>query len=182
MERVAVVGCCGSGKSYVSRELARLLDAPLTHLDAVYYDAGWNPLPMDTFDARQRELVAAPRWVIDGNYNTTLHVRLEAADTVVFMDMPTAACLWGLVSRQLRYGRGQKGDGVYNRITWGVLRYVIGYRRNMRPRVQAKITRYADRAQVIMLGSRRQTRRFLRFAAQAPSAGSSSRIRRVSRP
>lgn len=181
------MGCCGSGKSYVSCELARLLDAPLTHLDAVYYDDAWNPLPMDTFEARQRELVAAPRWVIDGNYNTTLHVRLAAADTVVFMDVSTTACLWGLVSRQLRHGRGQKGDGVYNRITWGVLRYVIGYRRSMRPRVRAKIGQHADGAQVITLTGRRRTRRFLRTVAgsspaQSPSAGSSSRIRRVSRP
>lgn len=161
MNRIAVVGSCGSGKSYVSRELSRLLDAPLTHLDAVYYDEAWNPLPMEAFESRQRELVAAPRWVIDGNYNTTLHVRLQAADTVVFMDMPTVSCLRGLVSRQIRHGRGQNGNGVYNRITWGVLRYVVGYRRSMRSRVLAKIGQYAGGAEVITLTSRRQTRRFL---------------------
>lgn len=163
MERVAIVGCCGSGKSYVSRELARRLGAPLTHLDAIYYDAEWNPLPMEAFEARQRELVAAPRWVIDGNYNTTLHVRLRSADTVIFLDMPTIACLWGLVSR-FRYGRGQRGDGVYNRINWGLLRYVVGYRRGMRPRVRAKIAQYAAHADVIMLTDRRRARRFLRDA------------------
>lgn len=165
MEKIAILGCGGSGKSYVSRELAKLLDAPLTHLDTVYFDDAWNPLPMEKFEARQRELVAAPRWVIDGNYNSTLHVRLQAADTVIFMDMPTIACLWGIISRQLRHGRGQNTGGVYNRITWGVLRYVAGYRRNMRPRVQAKIDQYAADAQVIALTSRRQARRFLRDAA-----------------
>lgn len=171
MERIAILGCGGSGKSYVSRELARLLDAPLTHLDSVFFDDEWNPLPMDKFEARQRELVAAPRWVIDGNYNSTLHVRLQAADTVIFMDMPTIACLWGIISRQLRHGRGQNCNGVYNRITWGVLRYVAGYRRNMRPRVQEKIDQYAADAQVIALSSRRHARRFLRdVAAQTETA------------
>lgn len=174
MERIAVLGCCGSGKSYVSRELSRLLNASLTHLDAVYYDDAWNPLPMETFEAWQRELVAAPRWVIDGNYNTTLHVRLKSADTVIFMDMPTTACLWGLISRQLRHGGGQKSNGIYNRITWGVLRYVMGYRRNMRPRVLAKIDQYGEGVQTITLTSRRQTRRFLHDAA-APMADAGSR-------
>jgi adenylate kinase family enzyme len=166
VERVAVVGCGGSGKSYVARELGRLLDLPVVHMDAVYFDDQWNPMPMERFEAAQCELVAEPRWVIDGNYNSTLQVRLEAADTVVFMDLPTRVCLWGILSRQLRHGRGQnEQNGAYNRLTGDVLRYVVGYRRKMRPRVLAKIHRHASGARLIMLTSRRQTRRFLRQVA-----------------
>jgi adenylate kinase family enzyme len=166
VERVAIVGCGGSGKSYVARELGRLLDLPVIHMDAVYFDDQWNPLPMERFEAVQSGLVAASRWVIDGNYNSTVQVRLEAADTVVFMDLPTSVCLWGILSRQLRHGRGQNDqNGVYNRITGDVLRYVLSYRRKMRPRVLAKIDRHASGAHVIALTSRRQTRRFLRQVA-----------------
>ena len=168
VERVTIVGCGGSGKSYVARELGRLLDLPVIHMDAVYFDDQWNPLPMERFEAVQRELVAAPRWVIDGNYNSTVQVRLEAADSVVFMDLPTRVCLWGILSRQLRHGRGQNDqNGVYNRITGDVLRYVLGYRRKMRPKVLAKIDRHASGARLIMLTSRRQTRRFLRQVASS---------------
>ncbi|MBE8477511.1 P-loop NTPase family protein [Streptomyces justiciae] len=163
MKRVAIVGCGGSGKSYVARELGRRLDAPVTHLDAVYYDDDWNELPKDTFAQLQRDLVATPNWVIDGNYNSTLQIRLEACDTVVFMDTPTWTCLWGVLSRQLRHGHGQnKDNGIYNRIHLGVLRYVLSYRRTMRPRVLAKIDEHArSHAQVVMLTSRRQARRWL---------------------
>jgi adenylate kinase family enzyme len=163
MKRVAIVGCGGSGKSYVARELGRQLGAPVTHLDAAYYDDAWNELPKDRFEQLQRDLVAAPSWVIDGNYNSTLQIRLEACDTVVFMDMPTLTCLWGVLSRQLRHGHTQnKGNGIYNRIHMGVLRYVLSYRRKMRPRVLAKIDEYArDHAQVVILTSRRRARRWL---------------------
>jgi adenylate kinase family enzyme len=176
MERVAVVGCGGSGKSYVARELGGLLDLPVTHMDAVYFDHQWNPLPMERFEAVQRKLVAGPRWVIDGNYNSTVQVRLEAADTVVFMDLPTHVCLWGILSRQLRRGRGQNDqNGVYNRITGDVLRYVLGYRRKMRPRILAKIDQHASGARVIMLTSRRQTRHFLRQVASRAVSSELSR-------
>ena len=78
------------------------------------------------------------------------------------MDLPTRSCLRGIVARQLRHGRGQnRGSGVFNRITLGVLRYVLGYRRKMRPRVRAKIDQFATGAEVIVLTNRRQARRFL---------------------
>lgn len=51
MKKVAIVGCGGSGKSHVARELGRVLDAPVTHLDAVVSRgcrlpwANWRPQP-----------------------------------------------------------------------------------------------------------------------------------------
>jgi adenylate kinase family enzyme len=170
MKKVVIVGCGGSGKSHVARELGRILDAPVTHLDAVFYDSEWNPLPMAEFTEVQRTLVAEPRWVIDGNYNSTLQVRLEACDTVVLMDVSTVAALYGIFSRQLRHGAGHKGNGVHNRIHWGVIKYVATYRRKMRPRVMAKIEEYAaGRADVVLLANRSQTRRWLRKVAAEQS-------------
>ncbi|KUM99371.1 topology modulation protein [Streptomyces yokosukanensis] len=166
MKKVAIVGCGGSGKSYLARELGRILDAPVTHLDAAFYDDAWNALPMEKFAALQRDLVAQPKWVIDGNYNSTLQIRLEACDTVVLMDVSTVAALYGIFSRQIRHGAGHKGNGVHNRIHWGVIKYVATYRRKMRPRVMVKIEEFASgRADVVLLRNRRQTRRWLRKVA-----------------
>lgn len=117
---------------------------------------------MDQFASRQQELVIADSWVIDGNYNSTLEIRLGAADTVIFMDMPTVTCLRGIVGRQIRHGHGQDPDnGVFNRITFGVIRYVLSYRRKMRPRVLAKIAESAPHARLIVLSSRQAARAFL---------------------
>jgi adenylate kinase family enzyme len=165
MNRVAILGSGGSGKSHLARQLGRLLDAPVTHLDTVFYDEEWNALPPEKFQAAQRALVAAPRWVIDGNYNSSLHVRLQACDTVVMMDVPTWAALWGVLSRQVRHGVGQHTSGVYNRIHWGVIRYVATYRRQMRPQVLAKIRDLAAGKQVVLLTSRATTRRWLEQVA-----------------
>ncbi|MFJ1582553.1 topology modulation protein [Streptomyces sp. NPDC088197] len=162
MQKVAIVGCGGSGKSHLARHLGAALRAPVTHLDAVYFDDEWNALPAEKFAAAQRTLVAEPRWVIDGNYNSTLSIRLDACDTVVLMDVSTLAALWGIVSRQLRHGAGHKGNGVHNRVTWGVIKYVATYRRKMRPRVLAKIEEFAvGHADVVLLTGRRHAGRWL---------------------
>lgn len=165
VDRVAIIGCGGSGKSHLARELGATLRAPTTHLDAVYYDSEWNPLRTEQFAAMQRDLVAKPRWVIDGNYASTLPIRLAGADTVVFLDLHPIACLWGILQRRARYGGGQHDAvGVYDRITWNFVRYVLGYRRTMRPRVNRLLAEHAGHADVVVLRNRRAARRYLATA------------------
>jgi len=169
VERIAIVGCGGSGKSRLARRLAARLDLPVTHLDAVYYDAEWNGLPQEEFAAIQQELIAAnARWIIEGNYAATLAVRLAAADTVILLDLPTRTCLRGVLQRRIRHrGAQQPATGIYNRINVGFVRYIWGYRRSMLPRVQQLITEHSDGAEIVILRSRRAIRGFL--AEHTPS-------------
>ena len=52
------------------------------------------------------------------------------------------------------YGAGHQGNGVHNRIRWGVIKYVATYRRKMRPRVMAKIDQLAaGHAYIILLAN-----------------------------
>lgn len=44
MERIAIIGCGGSGKSYLARVLGARLGITPVHLDALYYDDDWKPL------------------------------------------------------------------------------------------------------------------------------------------
>jgi len=104
VERIAIIGCGGSGKSQPARRLGARVGLPVTHLDVVYYDDEWNTLPAEKFAAIQEGLVATPRWVIDGNYASTLPIRLAAADTVIFLDLPARTCLRGILARRLRHG------------------------------------------------------------------------------
>ena len=41
-QRIVVVGCSGSGKSTMARELGRRLALPVVHLDVLHYLPGWR--------------------------------------------------------------------------------------------------------------------------------------------
>lgn len=102
-QRIILIGSGGSGKSTLARQIGAVLSLPVIHLDALFWQPGWVETPRPEWEALQRELVARDRWVIDGNYGHTLDIRLAAADTVIFMDMPRLVCAWGAIKRRIMY-------------------------------------------------------------------------------
>ena len=104
MQRVAIVATAsGCGKTTVGRSLAAILGAPFVELDAIHWQAGWRELDADDLRRRVAPLVARDSWVIDGSYRGKLgDLVLEAADTVVWLDLPRRIWLPRLVVRTLR--------------------------------------------------------------------------------
>src|SRR3954452_19155203 len=112
MKRVAVIGSSGSGKSRFAAELGARTGLPVVHLDRLYWQAGWIPRTEREWRDRQAALVRGAEWIIDGNYGSTLDVRLAAADTVFFFDFPTWLSIAGVLQRWTRhYGRAVQADG-----------------------------------------------------------------------
>ena len=149
MERVLVIGAGGSGKTHVARRLARVIGVEPLHLDAAYYGPEWEIAPPEEFDLFQRRAVEGDRWVMDGNYASTLPLRLPRADTVVWLDPHPLVCVLAVLRRQLQHGPGQRRElGVYNRVSPGFLRYVWSYRRRMAPRIEHLLQLHASSAAV----------------------------------
>ena len=146
MERVVIVGCPGAGKTTAARRLAAITGLPLIHLDRHYWQPGWVRPDKAAWRAKVEELVGSgSRWIIDGNYGSTLDVRLAAADTLIHLDFSTALCTWRVARRTWASLGRQRGpetpDGCLERFDWPFFRFVLEYRRKQRPRdMQAMAT------------------------------------------
>ncbi len=98
-ERVMVIGSPGAGKTALGMELARALELPFVDLDDEHWGAGWVEPAPDAWQARMRELVDEPQWVLAGNFGGTMAVRAARADLVVLFDLHPARCVWRLLLR-----------------------------------------------------------------------------------
>ena len=100
MKKVIMIGCPGSGKSTFSRALHKITGIPLVHLDMLYWNADKTTVERSVFLERLQQELQKDRWIIDGNYASTMELRLQACDTVFFLDYPADICLQGVRERQ----------------------------------------------------------------------------------
>ncbi len=99
MKRIIVIGCPGSGKSYFSRALAEKIGIPLYHLDLIWWKEDGTNIERTELDKRLDVILEQDEWIIDGNYKRTMERRMQACDTVFFLDFLTEDCLLGVRER-----------------------------------------------------------------------------------
>ena len=99
MKKIVVIGCPGAGKSTFARRLKEMTGLPLYYLDQIWHKADRTTVSKEEFDAKLREIIQQDSWIIDGNYLRTMECRLDACDTVFFLDYPLEICLEGAKAR-----------------------------------------------------------------------------------
>ena len=99
MQRAIVIGCPGAGKSTFARKLRAHTGLPLYYLDMLWHRPDRTNVSRQAFDAALSVILVTDRWIIDGNYQRTLEMRLQACDTVFFLDYPLPLCLAGAQER-----------------------------------------------------------------------------------
>jgi adenylate kinase family enzyme len=110
VRRVAVIASAsGNGKTTLGRALAARLGVPFVELDALVHGPGWAETPDAELRAIVEPIVRSDGWVIDGVYRRKLGLMvLDAADTIVWLDLPIRVWLPRLLRRTGRRLTGRE--------------------------------------------------------------------------
>jgi adenylate kinase family enzyme len=172
MQRIVIIGSSGSGKSTLARALGSRSGIDVIHLDRHYWQPGWVPTDHSAWSVRVKKMVQAPRWIIDGNYRNTLDIRLQAADAVVFLDMPRLVCMWRAVRRRIQYAYAERPDitygcdeQIFDPSLFRFLGRIWNYPYRARPDVVARLYQLRPDQRLFWLTSNKEVDQFL---AQAP--------------
>ncbi len=164
LNKIVIIGCCGAGKTYLSQALSKQLKIPVYHLDTIYWKPNWVESDMQDFQLKQDKIIAKSQWIIDGNYSKTMDARLQKADTVIFLDLPTLVCLKSIVSRYLKFRnktRPDMGGDNKEQLTLEFLHYAFSFRRTHRPKIIEKLSTSDQSKSIIFLNSRSKVNEFI---------------------
>lgn len=141
MNKIAIFGGPGTGKTTLARELATRLDLPHTPLDEILF-APDGTLSLAEFRDRAAAITDGDRWIVEGNFAKLADVTWHRADVLIWLDYRLALIVWRIVSRSLRQLTGRETDTQAERLTWrrafvdrrSLLRTAIRKYRHNRPR------------------------------------------------
>jgi adenylate kinase family enzyme len=104
VKRVCLISTAsGCGKSTTGRALAERMDVPYYELDALHHGPNWEPRTADELRALVEPIVRGESWVVDGTYRGKIGDLVpEAADLVVWLDLPVRVWLPRLLRRTAR--------------------------------------------------------------------------------
>ena len=165
MKKIIVIGCPGSGKSRLSKELHNITAIPLYHLDMMYWNSDKTKVERSLFLGRLSDALKGEKWIIDGNYISTMEQRMAACDTVIYLDYPTEVCLDGI--RERRGKPRSDMPWIETEEDAEFVEFVKGYNAEIKPGVLALIERYKHEKRVVVLTSREEADKFLRAIAEA---------------
>lgn len=158
MKKIIVCGVsAGAGKSTFARKLGEKLEMPVHHLDSYYWKAGWLEREKEEFRDKQRQLVKEDTWIIEGNYASSMEIRLAEADTFIYLELPLRVCLYRALKRWvLNYGktRPDMAEGCPEKMDKEFLKFIVttyaDRKIEMRQRGKDFIARGPDHQSVIL--------------------------------
>lgn len=164
MNRIMIIGCGGSGKSTLATTLHKLLGHELIHMDSLFFSGHWVEIDRDEWQSLNRKIIQKDTWIMDGNYGSTMDMRIERADTIIFMDAPTLTRLWRVFKRTLtHWGRVRPGmpDECRERFSWQFFHYILMYNPTRRKGILAKLDAVRHEKRIEVLRTNGQVRDFL---------------------
>lgn len=160
MNRIMVIGCPGSGKSTFSKALHEITDIPLYHLDMMYWNADRTTVDKAVFREKLSGTIQKSQWIIDGNYGSTIELRLQACDTVIFLDYPVDVCLSGIRERRGKARTDLPWIEKSDEEDAEFIEFIKNYNSQNRPEVMALLDKYPNK-NIYIFKSRDEADEFL---------------------
>ena len=158
MKKIMVIGCPGSGKSTFSRTLHKLTGIPLFHLDMMYWNSDRTTVDKAVFREQLSNTLQKDEWIIDGNYGSTMELRLQACDTVIFLDYSLNVCLDGIKERR---GKARTDmPWIENEEDAEFIEFIKNYNSQSRPKVMELLDKYSQK-HIYIFKNRNEANEFL---------------------
>ena len=166
MNKILILGSSGSGKSTFAKKLGELLNIEVVHLDLHYWKPNWINTPREEWKEKLKVLLQKDCWIMDGNYASSLDLRLKHADTVIFINSNRFKCLWRCFKRFIKYRGRIRPDlarGCYEKFDWEFFKWIWNYPKDIKPQILEMLKNVSKEKKIIILNCNREVNDFFKI-------------------
>ena len=169
--KIHIIGCSGSGKTYLARALSGKTRIPHFDLDDLQWDnraQGYGvKRPPEERNALLREILARPDWIIEGVYHRWVRQSFEDADIIYVLDMPRRVYKTRIILRSIRRKLGlEPGKRETLKSVCDLLSWTDTFQSRNLAEIRDMLCPYGDK--VVWLRSKREVQRVI-DGAQRPA-------------
>ena len=160
MLKVIIVGCPGAGKSTFARKLNQITNLPLYHLDMLWYKPDRTNISKEKFDEELKKILKKDKWIMDGNYQRTLEMRLKECDTAFLLDYPLEVCLSGAQSRI-----GKKREDLpwlEEKFDENFKNWILNFEKEKLPQIYDLLDKYKENKNIVIFKSREEADNYIK--------------------
>ena len=166
-KRIMIIGSAGSGKSTLAIALSKSKNIPVVHLDKLFWQPNWIMTPKNEWHSKQIDLVKEDTWIIDGNYGSSMDIRVENADTIIFLDINKWVCIYSALKRwiaNIGKVRADMGEGCKEKIDFEFIKWIYEFPKKGRVGIVGRLQNQKNK-KIIILKNRKELKNWLKELA-----------------
>ncbi len=162
--KIHIIGCSGSGKTYLAKYLSKKYSIPRFDLDDIQWDNttdGYGvKMPIDRRNAMLEEILRNDSWIIEGVYYSWVEQSFEDADIIYVLDMPKYLYKWRIILRSIKRKAGiEKGKKETVKSVVSLLKWTDTFQNKNLKDIKNILENYSDK--VVLLSKKRDVRKII---------------------
>lgn len=163
--KIHIIGCSGSGKTYLAKALSKKYNIPHFDLD----DIQWNnnaqgygvKMPPEKRNALLQEILSNSEWVIEGIYYKWVQQSFDEADIIYVLDMPKYLYKNRIIIRSIKRKLGiQRGKKETLKSVYHLLKWTETFQNKNLKEIKNILDKYGDK--VIWLSSKKDVQKIIK--------------------
>lgn len=148
--KIHIIGCSGSGKTYLAKALSDKYNMPHFDLDDIQWDNSADgygvKMPIEKRAELLNNILKNDSWIIEGVYYAWVGKCFEDADKIYVLDVPKRVYTYRIIKRALKRKLGfEKGKKETLKSVYNLLKWTNVFQNKNMVEIKEILNRYSDK-------------------------------------
>ena len=148
--KIHIIGCSGSGKTYLAKALSDKYNMPHFDLDDIQWDNSADgygvKMPIEKRAELLNNILKNDSWIIEGVYYAWVGKCFEDADKIYVLDVPKSVYTYRIIKRALKRKLGfEKGKKETLKSVYNLLKWTNVFQNKNMVEIKEILNRYSDK-------------------------------------